>query len=41
MSTTNIVRHDHDLDTRETQTSQRRARSTTLNGDYAKMLEKL
>ena len=41
MSTTNIVRHDRDLDTRETQTSQRRARSTTLNGDYAKMLEKL
>ena len=33
--TTNVVRHDHDLDTREMQTSQRRARSTTLNGDYA------
>ena len=41
VSTTNIVRHDHDHDTRETQTSQRRAKSTTLNGDYAKMLEKL
>ena len=41
MSTTNVVRHDHDLDTRETQSSQRRARSTTLDGDYAKMFEKM
>ena len=41
MSTTNVVRHDHDLDTRETQTSQRRVRSTTLNGDCAKMFEKM
>ena len=38
--TTNVVRHDHDLDTREMQTSQRRARSTTLNGYYAKMFER-
>ena len=41
VSTTNVVQLDHNLDTRETQTSQRRARSTTLNGDYAKMLEKM
>ena len=36
------VRHDHDLDTRETQASIRRARSRTeLSPDYSKVLERL